>query len=179
MMRQASSAQVIGSQVGQLPGQTAEAQSDDQPEGLLRMIGVMHRQRQDAGRHPLVAAAVPHGPRAIFQAARRLPWASTSGYTFFQRSTKRSVKAKSRPRKTTESLAAIKDMQDLSSKLRRELEKQFALLIAFERREGTTNGPPTHHSQVGGIELLVTPHQDHRQEAAAPAHKWDRAAGVE
>jgi hypothetical protein len=73
--------------------------------------------------------------------------------------------------------AAIKDMQDLSSKLRRELEKQFALLIAFERREGTTTGPPTHRSQGGGIELLLTPHQDHRQEVAAPAQKWDRAAG--
>lgn len=85
MIRQASSAQVIGSRVGQIPGQAAFAPGDHHPQLLVRIIWVMHGQGENAGGYPPMVTAVPDDalparprfPRAIFQAARWLPWAST------------------------------------------------------------------------------------------------------
>jgi len=144
----------------------------------------MHRKGENAGHDPLVATAVPH--RAFLPsslAARDFPGRPPVALRIHQlilflpaqHEAQRERKEQAEPE--TAGKALIKDVQHPSSPLERQLEQEFALLIAFERLAGTPTGPPAHARQFGGIVLLVAAHQDHRQRVSAPAHKWGHAAG--
>src|SRR5260370_26764957 len=68
-------------------------------------------------------------------------------------------------------------MQDLAYPAHRELEQEFALLIALERAARTTTGPPPHARQFRGIVLLIERDQDDRQ-PMEPRHKNGAAWGA-
>src|SRR5260370_1010343 len=68
-------------------------------------------------------------------------------------------------------------MQDLAYPAHRELEQEFALLIALERAARTTTGPPPHARQFRGIVLLIERDQDDRQ-PMEPRHKNGAAGGA-
>src|SRR5712691_3675973 len=134
------------------------------------MIGMMDGQSQDAGPHPHMAASSPD--RALLPAALA-PGDFPGGASialgihqlilFLPAQHEAQLEGNEQPQPETAREATIKDMQNLSSKLRRALEKQFAVLIAFVGGMRTTTGPPLHGGQCGGIARLTTSHQDHRQ----------------
>ncbi len=119
------------------------------------MIGVTHGQGENAGRHPLMATAVPHRPfLPPSLAARDFPGRPPIALRIHQvilflpaqHEAQRESKEQTEPETAGEAL--IKDVQDPS--LERHLEQELALFIAFEGGASTTTGPPMHACQIGG-----------------------------
>ncbi len=136
-----------------------------------------HGQGENAGPHPEMAAAVPHRPLLPASLAPRdFPGGSPIALgihqliLFFPAQHKAQREGEEQAEPETAGEALIKDMQYPSSPLNRQLEQEFALLIAFEGLAGTTTGPPAHSGQVGGIKLLVAAYQDHCQ-PTQPRHE--------
>jgi hypothetical protein len=80
------------------------------------------------------ALATPAGPVRFSRRRAGCASASTNCYSFFQRSTKRSVKAKSTPNQKLLAKPWSKTWSTPRPRLRSQLEQEFALLIASDRR---------------------------------------------